>query len=191
MAKHWIALVAIPGAGKGHLVKTVKTGYPHLKVTTTRYSDPLREILVNILGVEMTRKNLQAIGEALRNAFKDDGLLSRTLKKRMEEIDADIVFLDGLRKPGEAEVVKQLGGKLVFISASPEQRYRNRKRDPDNVGEDEMTWEEFQQRDRDPAEATIQHVGETMADVVIENNGTEQFDKKIGKFIDELCPKLI
>lgn len=180
MAKHCVAIVAQIGAGKGLFTKIARRHFPHLRIVSIRFSDPLREITVKVLGLEETRENLQNIGEALRAAFKDESILSRALEKRYRETDADLVTLDGLRKIGEVAIIKKLGGDLLYIFADEKIRYRRRKNDPDNAGERTMTLKEFREREAHTAEKSIRHVGETMADIKIENNGTvEEFETKV------------
>jgi dephospho-CoA kinase len=48
-----------------------------------------------------------------------------------------------------------------------------------------MSWEQFMHQEGLAPEVTIRHIGETMADAVIENNGSvEEFEKKIRGFLD-------
>jgi len=187
MQRQYFALIAQIGAGKGLLVKTVQKLYPELAIISLRYSDPLREMLRD-LKKEQSRENLQILGESLRQAARGEGILSKILISRVETMPADIVFFDGIRKEGEARAIQEIGAKLIYIFADQKTRYQRRLADPDNPGEREMTFEEFQRRDSDPAEMDIRRIGETMADIKIENNGTiEEFQEKI----KEICKKII
>lgn len=190
MARHHIATTAQIGAGKGLFVKILKKLLPGVSIHSVRFSDPLRE-MVAYTGFEVTRENLQNLGDALRLAFKDEGILSKILHHRLKQIDADLIFLDGLRKPGEAELVWQLNGHLVYIHADQELRWRRRVSDPDNVGERNMTFAEFQELDSRPAEASIRGIGDTLANFKIENNGTvEEFEAKVREFLETIKPRL-
>jgi|SRR3989338_4141354 len=191
MAKHHIAITAQIGAGKGLFARTFKKLRPDLKTHLIRFSDPLR-FMADYAGFEITRENLQNLGDALRLAFKDEGVLSKILAHRLSRTESDIIFLDGLRKHGEVELVRQLDGHLIYIFADQETRWRRRIADPDNVGEKDMTFEEFKELDSRPAEASIHDIGETLADAKFENNGTvEEFEEKVRGFLETIKPRLV
>ncbi|QQG45713.1 MAG: hypothetical protein HYW89_02230 [Candidatus Sungiibacteriota bacterium] len=186
-----IGLLGQKGAGKGLLVKTVSKLLPQHRVAALRFSDPLREI-VSILGKEESRENLQALGTALRNAFGEEGVLNSALRVRLEKLDADIVFFDGIRKQKEAEFIKELGGILIFIDASEELRFKRRCLNAENADEEGMTREQFQKQELAPTETTIRTIANTMADTVIINNGTiEELEEKAKLLLNtHIHPKL-
>ncbi len=174
-----IGIIAEKGAGKGLFVKIAQKLLPQYKISSVRYSDIPREILT-VLGKEESRENMQIISTALRRAFNEDGIFNMTIKKRLQNTDADLIILDGVRKREEAEMVKELNGLLVYIKADPQIRFARRKKDVENTDEEEMSWEQFQKQDLDDTEISIKEIGEKMANAVIENNGTmEEFENKI------------
>lgn len=186
-----ITTVAEKGGGKGLFVELVKKLLPEKRIASVRFSDPIREIL-EILDKEVTRENTQILATAIRKGFGDEAIFAPALKKRIRNMDADIIILDGLRKAEEVPYVHDLKGVLVYISVSPETRFERIKNRGENAGEKDLTWEQFLREEQGAPEVTIKHAGETMADVMIENNGTvAEFEGKIKNFLEEfVLPKL-
>lgn len=185
MQRTIIATVAEKGAGKGLFVEILKKLLPDRTVVMIRSSDPWREIL-HILGKEESRDNISTTATALRAAFHDDGILLPALRNRLRTIDADMVVLDGLRKPEELALVRKLGGVVVYIAADPKIRFERRSMKAETTDEEGMSWEQFMRQEQATTETSIRSMGETMADVRIENNGTvEEFETAIKKFLEE------
>lgn len=191
MEKVYIGIIAEKGAGKGLFVKIAQKLLPQYKISSIRYSDVPREILA-ILNKEESRENMQALSTALRRAFNDEGIFNATVKQRLQNTDADIIILDGVRKKEEAEMVKELEGTLIYITADPKVRFDRRQKESENTDETGMSWEQFQKQELAETEISIQEIGEKMANVVIENNGTmEEFENKIGAFLEnKVLPEL-
>ena len=185
MGKTYIAPVAEKGAGKGLFVEILKKLLPKKRVLMIQSSDFWKQIL-GTLCKEESRKNMDIVATALRTAFLDDGILNIPLKKAMGSADADVIVLDGLRKPEEVRPIKDMGGCVVFISAKPDIRFQRRKEHAEKTDEHNMTFEQFVLQDDLPSNRTIRSIGETMTDIQIENNGTvEDFEAVIKKFLQE------
>lgn len=179
-----IALVAESGAGKGLFVTIIKELLANVSIVSVRFSDPLVEIL-DLLGKEKSRDNIDMLVTALREAFHDQGILNGAVRKRLQEIEADIIILDGLRKEKEVPLVREFNGMLVYISADQRVRYERRKKEAEKPDELGMNWDQFVEQGNAPPQREIRHIGETMADVTIENNGgREEFELKIREFIE-------
>lgn len=183
--KIYIATVAEKGAGKGLFAEILEKLLPGKHVLMIRSSDFWKQIL-NVLGKEETRENMDIAATALRGGFRDDGILNAPLKKKMESADADVVVLDGLRKPEEVQLIKDLGGRIVFISAKPELRFQRRTEHVEKADERDITFGQFVIQDELPSNRTIRSIGETMADARIENNGSvEEFEEAVRKFLQQ------
>ncbi len=183
--KIYIATVAEKGAGKGLFVDILKKLLPSRRVLMIRSSDFWKQIL-GVLCKEESRENMDIVATALRGVFHDDGILNVPLKKELQRADADVIILDGLRKPEEVRPIKDMGGNVVFISAKPEIRFQRRKEHAEKTDEHDMTFEQFVYQDDLPSNRTIRSIGETMADARIENNGTvEEFEMAIKKFLQD------
>ena len=154
------------------------------------YSDILREELKK-RNVEITRKNLQDIGDELRKK-EGLGVLSKIIIEKIEE-DVDYV-IGNIRNPGEVHVLREKFGEnfiLVRIDADVEIRFdrlskRRREKDP-------KTWGEFRKvEDRDfginEKNYGQQHAAVfALADKVIKNNGSfEEFREDVEKLLSEI-----
>ena len=154
------------------------------------YSDVLREEAKKN-GFEITRKNLQDLGDEMRRQF-GNGVLSEKLIERMESGKDYVV--GNIRNPGEVEVLRRWFGKkfvLVRIDAPLEVRFerllrRRREQDPDNLED----FKKVEERDLGEHEEYYgqQHSSVfAMADFSINNDGSfEEFREKVLKFLKEI-----
>ena len=110
--------------------------------------------------------------------------MNKALARRLQGIEADIIILDGLRKEKEISLVRERKGIVVYIAADQRIRYERRRKEAEKPDELGMSWEQFiAQADAAP-QREIRQIGETLADVTIENNaGVEEFELKIKEFI--------
>lgn len=178
-----IALVAESGAGKGLFVEIIKKLLPNVNIVSVRFSDPLVEIL-DLLGKEKSRDNIDMLVTALREVFHDQGILNEALRKRLQGIEADIIILDGLRKEKEVPLVRECNGMLVYIVADQRVRYERRKKEAEKPDELGMSWDQFVYQSNALPQREVRYIGEAMADLTIENNGgAEEFESKIKEFI--------
>lgn len=180
-----IGIVAERGAGKGLFMSLVKKLLTNTRVASVRFSDPIADTLV-LLGKEKTRFHFSIVTTALREAFHDEGILIGAVRSRVAALDADIVVIDGLRKPEEVSLVREFDGVLVAIVADVRTRFERRRRDAEKKDEETMSWEQFLAHDTLASEVSIRTIVETMADGTIENNGTvQEFEEKIKTFLTE------
>ncbi len=178
-----IALIAESGGGKGLFADIMKKLLPDCRIVSIRFSDALADIL-GILGKEKSRDNIDMLATALREAFHDEGILNGALKKRLKGINADVVILDGVRKEKEIPFVKECGAVVVYIAADQKVRYERRRHASEKPDELGMSWEQFVTQGDAPPQREIRYIGETMADVMIPNNGTvEEFTLRIKELI--------
>lgn len=187
-----IATVAEKGAGKGLFIELAKKLIREKKVASVRFSDIWREIL-HLLDQEESRENISNLATAIRALFHDDGILVLAMKKRLAGIDADIIILDGLRKEEEVQpLVRDNNGLLVYIAASAEVRFARRREHAETTDEKGMNYEQFMRLENLAPEITIRHIGETMADATLENNGTvKEFEDKVAGFLKtSVIPRL-
>jgi len=133
-----------------------------------RFSDVLKDVLVR-LHMPNTRENLQNLGLALRGAF-GDGVLAHALKEDLKRRDSKLIVVDGIRYQDEFDMVKALGGKIVYVTAPQKARYERAKRRATR-GEAHLSFEEFVKSENKETERLIDVLGKE-ADVKIENTGT-------------------
>ena len=142
-------------------------------------------------GIEINRKNLQDLGNELRETKGIEILAKRVLNKI--EINKNSNFIiDGIRNPAEVNFLKKRKDfLLISIDASKQIRFerfvkRNRESDP-------TTWNGFlkvDERDKGEGESeTGQGVRRCMekADFTLENNGTlEELQDKLKRLYSDL-----
>ncbi len=152
------------------------------------YSDVLREVCVE-RGIEITRKNLQDLGNELREE-RGTGVLSGILIEKM--LPEKNYVIGNIRNPGEVEVLREKFRNdfiLVKIEADKKIRFerllkRRREKDP-------QTWEEFLKVEERDFGANENEKGQQhqkvfeMADKKIENNKTiEDLRNQVKKLIE-------
>jgi len=146
-------------------------------------SNEVREVAKK-RGIELTRKNLQDLGNELRET-EGIGVLAKRVLNKIKENNNLNVIVDGVRNPAEIDVLKALNNFfLIAVDAPKEIRFdrfvkRNRESDPN-------TWEGFlkvDSRDKGEGESeTGQGVGKCMgrADFTLDNSGTlEEIQNKV------------
>ena len=154
------------------------------------YSDILREELSKT-GKEITRKNLQDIGDELRKK-EGLGVLSRRMIEKMDNGKNYVV--GNIRNPGEVEEFrKEFGDNFILIrlDADFQVRFdRARKRAREN---EPMELEAFKKmEERDLGENEEEHGQQhkrviEMADFVIENNqGLGELKDKVDELLADL-----
>ena len=164
------------GAGKGTVVEYLKQkGFTHYSV---------REFLIEEIkrrGLPVNRDSMNMIGEGLR-AEHGASYIVGILYDRAAQAGADAI-IDSIRTVGEVEMLKQKGGKLIAIDASPDVRYRRvvaRGSETDAVSFEKFIGdEERESQGDDPARMNIRAVA-TLADYSFMNEAT----------IEELYTKL-
>jgi len=170
-----IGLTAKPLAGKGTVAKelTRLAGLKNLTVASPRFSD----ILCKRLGKDRaTREELQKESQDMEREEIErgdgPGSLSRAMKKHIDEMnDVDIIILDGVRWLTDRDMVRSFPSNiLVGVEVDQKTRYNRALVRGEKVGEDMMTFFQFQKEDS--AENKIYRIDEIMksADHTLDNN---------------------
>lgn len=135
-----------------------------------RFSTPLRDVL-NRMGIDISRENLQKVSTILRQCFGDD-LLAKTIAMDSSKLDAEIVVIDGVRRLSDIKYLKELPNfYLVRIEANSKLRYERIVFRKENAGDDKKTYEQFLLDEQAEADREIPVVMET-SKYAIDNNGT-------------------
>lgn len=166
--KKIIGIIGEMGSGKDTFSEYVKKNYDNVFVL--RFSDALTEVL-KIFFDEVKREDQQWLSTQLREKFGQD-ILVKALVKKIKNIKEGIVILNGVRRPGDFEALRELGGKLVYITADPKKRWERvviRKEKAD----DDVAFEKFLEMGKAEAESLISEIAKE-ADFKIENNGTKE-----------------
>jgi len=178
---HVLGLVGETGSGKDTFCQYFKKKFK--KVYCFRFSDPLTQAL-RIFFDEVKKEDQQWLAISLRKRFGSN-ILGEAIAKRIKTIKKGIIILDGLRVFEEYEMIKDLGGKIIYITATPKVRWQ-RIQDRREKKDDKVSFEKFLEIEKAKTENLIGKIGKK-ADFKIENNGTlgELYQK-----LDELLEKL-
>ena len=179
--KKIIGIVGEMGTGKDTFCEYVKKEYKD--VYFLRFSDGLTEAL-KVFFDDIKREDQQWLSSALRERFGQD-ILVKALIKKVNSIRDGVIILNGVRRPDDFNALREIGGKLVYITADPKKRWERvvlRKEKTD----DDVPFEKFLELGRAEAEQLITVIG-AEADFKIENNGSkEEFYEQAKKLIDSL-----
>lgn len=165
-------------SGKDTVARYLESKY---QAEHVRHSQLLDEIL-DILDLPKSRRNEIDLGMGLRGTF-GEGILGKALAKRVKESKAPMVVINGIRFQDEIENAKQLGAKIIYITAPEEMRYNRfmqRNEKTDDGGHD---LEAFRAQETEATEISIPELGK-QADIKIENtSGLDDLYKKIDEVV--------
>jgi len=180
-----LGLVGPIASGKGTISEFLKSkGFKCFSLSNVVRAETL------VRGLEMTRENLQDVGNDLRENFSGSVLVDRIAKEIKRH---KLVIIDGVRNPQEIAAIKnELGGKIVHISAFKNRRLERYLERAKVRGEDDATTSKFKQveaRDLGVGEGENgQQVSECLrlADFKLVNNSSlDQFYLDCEKMLSE------
>jgi dCMP deaminase len=170
-------------AGKGTTAEYLrKKGFYYLSL-----SDVIREELT-ASGIEITRTNLIAKANELREKFGAGVLAEKTLLK--VQSDRNYV-IDSIRNPAEVEVLKSKGGFfLIYITSPPETRFvrmkmRGREDDPKTF-DVFMKIEELEARNVDKTKQNIIETSKLSNKIILNDADVPHLFDCVDKALSEL-----
>lgn len=183
MNKIILGIVGEKGSGKGTFPKLLQEILPDKKSVRTTFSDVMTDTL-NIWGLDRSRENYTKLVVAMRDSFGLD-ILANAVKKRVQELEGDIIVIDGMRWMADLDMIKSIDGKIVYITADPKIRYERTKARGEKAGETETTFEQFMEEENAPTEVDIPKIA-AAADFTINNDGDlEEFKRQVRLFTDK------
>ncbi len=181
MKKVIIGLTGEMGSGKDTFCNYVKENYKNVFVL--RFSEVLTDVL-KIFFDEIKREDQSWLGSSLKDRFGSD-ILVRALIKKANSIKEGIVILNGVRSKGEEKIIRENGGRIIYVTADPKLRWERvciRKEKAD----DDISYEKFLEMHKLSTEVPVPKIGKE-ADFKLQNNGSKaEFYKEIKKTIDLL-----
>ena len=182
-----IGLTGTKASGKGVVAEILQ----EMGFAYSSTSDRVREEAVSRGNENYTIKQLQDIGNELRQTLGNDILAKRTLEKLKEASNS---VIDGIRNVGEIEELKKQGGIMIAVDAPLQLRYerlmeRKRESDPKD-------WEGFIEMDRRDKGVNEEDTGQQVvacmekADYLINNDSTpDQLKAKIYLVLEDIKQK--
>lgn len=176
--KLYLAIVGRTCAGKDTIYKIVRKKFgDKYSVSIHGFSDPLNEIL-DILYQPRSRPNQQGLSTDLRTRFGEN-VLGNIIRKRVLVDTADIVFLNGVRRIKDVEMLREMSNSfLIYVYAPAEKRFERLRKRADRPGDSEKTWEEFQAEQAAEAESLIESL-RLMTDCEIDNSEDDPEEFKV------------
>jgi len=162
-------------------------------------SDPLIDLLAHNVSdyswvpelpekAEPTRDKLIEFGKYLKDRYGEDILIRLAVDKKR---NCENIVIDGVRSEGEIKAVKRLGGKVIYVEASPETRFRRLVERKASKDKTIKSFEDFKAVDE--AEERLYHTSKLkgLADYVIVNEGTlEELREKVEGIIEDVAGKV-
>jgi dephospho-CoA kinase len=179
-----IGLVGPIASGKGTISEYLKSqGFKYFSL-----SDVVREETTR-RGLEMNRKNLQDVGNDLREKFGGAVLVNRLEESIRKE---NFVVIDGIRNPEEIFAIKKtFQGKIVNISAYKTHRIERYLERAKVRGEDDISVSSFKKiDDRDLGKGEDSHGQQVqacidLADFTLKNNESiQEFHQNCKEMLD-------
>jgi len=179
-----IGIIGEQAGGKGSASDIIIKRYGGIRITT---SSILRRTL-DSLHIPFSRENLINLAMILKKGFGDAVLMEAALKD-VENIDSDLVIVDGIRMRGDTDPFKKVYKEsftLIYVTADPKVRYERSKKRGEKAGEKTATFEEFLAKEKAPTEASIAEVGATADYKIINNGGYEELEKKVIEVMEKI-----
>jgi dephospho-CoA kinase len=179
--KRIIGLVGETGSGKDTLCDYIKGSFEN--VYCFRFSQPLSEVL-GIFFDDIKKEDQQWLAISLRERFGNN-ILGEAIKKKVKDIESGIVILNGIRAVEEFEMIKGMGGVIIYVTADSKLRWE-RLQDRGEKKDDSSSYDKFLEIESAKPERQIKELG-SRADFKIENNGTKEgFNEKIRGLVSKL-----
>jgi len=162
-----VGLTGEIGAGKDVFCKYIQKTCS-MPLFCLKFSDSLSEVL-KIFFNEISREDQQWLGIKLRERFGND-ILAKAMKRKIDNINEGLIVLNGIRYMEEFNMVKELGGSIVYITADPKIRWQ-RLQTREEKKDDNASYEKFLELSKAATETLISEIGK-QADYKIDNSGS-------------------
>jgi dephospho-CoA kinase len=163
MKKIIIGLVGETGSGKDTVAKYLKEQYD---AKLMRFKDPMEETL-SIFFEKPSKEDYQWFFKSLHERFGDD-ILCKGLRKKVDESEAELVVINGLRMPCDYDFIKDYpDASILYVTADQKMRWQ-RVSVRGEKSDDDISFEKFQELDSHETEIHIPEIG-VKADYTIKN----------------------
>lgn len=166
-----IGLAGTNGSGKDTVAEFLKDEHGYYVVSAT----DMLEAELKKLGWPTDRTHKRKLG----NQWRREQGVGVIVQRAVDEAKAagfDKVVVGSLRNSGEADLVHELGGQMIWVDADPKIRYKRISSGSRNRTEDNKTYQEFlsdeQAEMNQNGDATTLNMAKvkTKSDIFVENN---------------------
>jgi len=182
MKKIILGLVGETGSGKDTFCNYIKRKVKK-PVFCFRFSDPLSEIL-KIIFPEVKKEDQQWLGRVLRKKYGND-ILAKILERKIKDIKRGLIILNGIRYWEEFEMIKNLNGKVIYITAEPKIRWQ-RLRKRGEKKDDFSPYKKFLKNEKANTEILIPKIGKRADSKIVNSGSRKDFYKEIGNIIKRI-----
>ncbi|MEA2006970.1 MAG: AAA family ATPase [Patescibacteria group bacterium] len=181
MKKTIVGLVGETGSGKDTVADYLEKEYG---ATLMRFADPIKDTL-SIYFDKLSKKDQQWLYGVFKDRFGAD-ILSRAMKKRIEDADNGLIIVNGVRMPSDYEFIREFeSSKILYITAQEKIRWQ-RVTGRGEKSDDQLPFESFQALNEKETEVHVPKIGEK-ADCIIDNEkDLEYLLIEADKFMKEL-----
>lgn len=148
------------------------------RVSVYRYSDIIAKCLT-ILDLPTGRENMQKFSPLIESAY-GKGVFSRAITRLALLDEAEIVIIQGVRWWTDFQELKKIGGELLYVTASKDNRFARAVIDHEKPDEFGMTREKFEEQELAETERYIPEIA-SCADFKLENNGSKEEFASVAK----------
>ncbi|MEK7619441.1 MAG: hypothetical protein AAB416_04395 [Patescibacteria group bacterium] len=183
MKKIIVGLAGKMASGKGRIGSYLVEKYDADRI---RSSDPLRRVL-DMFGVPQSRENLSSLSTFLRTTYGEN-TLAKSMARLLSESPKRISIFDGMRRRIDVSHFRQFDNfYLIYVDAKPEVRYDRTVTRNENVGDADLTREQFDARDILEPEQEVEQLKD-YADFVVENNlnSVEHLDTQVEEILKKI-----
>ncbi len=181
MNKLIFGLVGQMASGKDTVKLYLEKNY---QAKSCRFSEILRNIL-DILGLENSRSNLQDLSTNLRKLYGED-ILAKTIVNQVGKIEASIVVIDGVRRMADIKYLNDLDNFfLISLEAELKIRYQRLIKRAENENDDKKTYQQFIEDHQKEAELQIEGVMKKANYHLDNNNNFASLYNQIDKIIKD------
>ena len=181
MKKVIFGLVGQMASGKDTAKQYLENNY---QAKSCRFSDILRNVL-DILGLENSRFNLQELSTNLRKLYGED-ILAKTIVNQVNKIEAKIVVVDGVRRLADIKYLNSLDNFfLISLKADLKICYERLIKRDENINDDKKSYTEFIADHQKEAELQIEGVMKNATYHLDNNKNFEDLYSQIDKIVKD------
>jgi dephospho-CoA kinase len=172
-----IGLMGKPGSGKDTFVEILSRLYPDQNIANLRFSDPLKNFCLEA-GLKPDRDNLALMARLWVKYIAPDAL-AMAVKHSLQESPSPIICLNGVRWEADVEMIREVGGHLIFIDTDTRKRYERVTARGEKPGETELSFEQFIAQEQTTNDLQMD-ILRSQAEITLVNDGTlEDFERQI------------